>query len=110
MPVDKNLKRLLGQRIAKLRKARGLSQEKFAEKVNILPRAMSCIENGVNYPMADTLERITNALGLKPKDLFDFEYDYSNKELYSLIIGRSKLIKEDIDKLKLVSEILEKIL
>ena len=48
MPVDKNLKRLLGQRIAKLRKARGLSQEKFAEKVNILPRAMSCIENGVN--------------------------------------------------------------
>lgn len=46
MSVDRNLKKLLGLRIAKLRKIKGLSQEKFAENVGISQRAISRIENG----------------------------------------------------------------
>ena len=109
MSADKNLKRLLGLRIAKLRKTKCFSQEKFAEKVGVSPRSISRIENGANYPLPDTLVKIADVLGLKPKNLYDFEYEYSNKELYSSIINKIKLIKDDIDKLKLVDEILGKI-
>ena len=109
MSADKNLKRLLGLRIAKLRKTKGFSQEKFAEKVGVSPRSISRIENGANYPLPATLVKIADLLGLIPKNLYDFEYEYSNKELYSSIINKIKLIKDDIDKLKLVDEILGKI-
>ena len=98
MTIEGNLKKLLGLRIAKLRKAKKLTQEQLAEKINTSPRALSCIENGVNYPTPNTLEKLANALGLKPKDLYDFDDEVNEKELYQSIIGRIKLIKKNISK------------
>ena len=58
------------------RKMNAMSQEKFAELINIDPNSVSRIECGVHYPSMDTLERICTTLKIEMRDLFIF----SNKE------------------------------
>ena len=41
-----NIKKLLGEKIKRLRKNRGLTQEQFSEMINIAPRNLSRIEVG----------------------------------------------------------------
>jgi len=71
-----NYKELLGKRIRLFRKMNTLSQEEFAELINIDPNSVSRIECGVHYPSMDTLERICTTLNIEMRDLFIF----SNKE------------------------------
>ena len=65
-------KELLGTRIREVRKLRGLSQEKLAEKVGVDPKQISRIEGGKSAPSLDTLEAIAKHLQVEMKDLFDF--------------------------------------
>lgn len=67
-------KELLGMRIREVRKARGLSQEKLAEKVGVDPKQISRIEGGKSAPSLDTLEAIAKHLQVEMKDLFDFHH------------------------------------
>ena len=57
-----NIKSLLGKRIKELRRERNLSQEKLAENIGIDPNNLSRIENGKNYPSAETIVKIANSL------------------------------------------------
>ena len=57
-----SLKIQLGQKIQMLRKKRRLTQEQFAELIGIDPKNVSKIENGNNYPSAETLTSIAKAL------------------------------------------------
>ncbi len=66
------IKKLLGQRIAALRRSKNLSQEDLAEKSGYSVEFISLVERGVNAPSVSGLEKIAKALGVEIKDLFDF--------------------------------------
>jgi len=67
-------KELLGTRIREVRKLRGLSQERLAEKVGVDPKQISRIEGGKSAPSLDTLEAIATHLQVEIKDVFDFQH------------------------------------
>lgn len=69
-----DIKRLLGLKIKELRIKKGMTQEELAEKIGLVERNLSKIECGRSFVTADTLANIIDALGIKPKDLFDFDY------------------------------------
>ncbi len=106
MSNNRDIKKLLGSRIAKLRKTKGLSQEKLAEALNISSRSLSRIETGANYPLPETLDKIAEALKVRPKALYDFDEEYNQNELHKSVANKIKLIKGDIEKLKIIDEIL----
>ncbi len=66
------IKKQLGQRIATLRRAAGLTQEGFAEKANYSVEFVSFVERGINAPSVEGCARIAAALGIQLRDIFDF--------------------------------------
>lgn len=70
-----NLKEGLGARLKELRKSKGYTQERLAEKLEITPRQLTRIETGENFPSVETLERISLYLEADLKSLFDFSWD-----------------------------------
>ena len=46
----KDIKKLLGKRIKELRKEKGITQEEFAEMLNVSGRTVSRWETGTNMP------------------------------------------------------------
>lgn len=72
--MDENLiYKKLGQRIKQLRENAHLTQEKLAEKSGISLDYLGKIEVSINKPGLKTLIKISNALELQLKYLFDFE-------------------------------------
>lgn len=103
----KTTKGLLGGRIKELRKLRRLSQEELSERVDIDPKHLSRIEVGRGFPSLDTLEKISKALNVEIKDIFEFMHQARNKELTKNI---SKLLKEaDESKQRLILKIIRAI-
>ncbi len=85
------LKKELGKNIQKIRKSQKLTQEKFAELIGIDPKNVSKIENGLNYPAAETLTAIAQALGVDIYELFvfnDIPYEQMREEILSSINNR----------------------
>ena len=60
---------MLGQKIKRLRKERGLTHVELAVIVNISPVYIGFIENGRRRPSLRTLERLARALKVSAKDL-----------------------------------------
>ncbi len=87
-----DLKIKLGQRIKRLRKERGYTQEVFAEKLDIATSSLGYLETGRYYPAPENAEKIAEALGVEIHDLFYFK-DIENKE--ELV----KEIKNNVDAL-----------
>lgn len=71
----KTLKDGFGVRLKELRKSKGFTQEKLAEKLDIAPRQLTRLETGVNFPSVETLEKICFYLETDLKSLFDFSWD-----------------------------------
>lgn len=65
----------IGNNIAKLRLARGLTQELLGKKVGLTPSAISNIENSTSYPSIDTL--------IKLAEFFGVTLDYLSTDTYS---------------------------
>jgi len=55
-----------------IRVERGMSQERFAELVDISVDFLSLIERGISAPSFETLERLAKKLRLPVADLFTF--------------------------------------
>ncbi len=66
---------LIGERIRKLRQSKGMSQQTLADECGIESPNLSRIENGNTNPTIKSLWKISNALGVKLKDLVDVEYE-----------------------------------
>ena len=60
-----------GMAIVQLRKEQGISQYNLAIKANITFRYLSDIENGKRNLSINILEKISNALGVKPSKIFE---------------------------------------
>ena len=68
---------------------------KMAELIGIAPRNLSNIETGRTFPSPENLEKIANVLKVKIKDLFDFEHQKDDIDLYSEIINRTKSVNRE---------------
>lgn len=66
-----NIKKAFGLRVRTLRTEKHLTQEKLSEKIGRSVDGLSLIERGENWPTAETVERLANALGVDFSDLFD---------------------------------------
>ena len=53
-----------GERVKDLRKQKGMTQERLAEKAGITPAALSQIEKGARVPTIPVLHRIARVLGV----------------------------------------------
>jgi transcriptional regulator with XRE-family HTH domain len=76
-------KDLIGRRIQEIRKVKGLSQEKLAEKADISSTYLSRIECGRENPTLDMLIKLAIALDVEMWEMFDFGHvtSASRKEL-----------------------------
>ena len=95
---DIELKKKLGLKIKQYRKSLNITQELFAEKINLTLRQISFIEIGKCFPSPETLANISNVFNCPMKDLFDFEtvedMQYIKSELNNMLKNYSE------DKLK----------
>ena len=96
-----NIKNLLGEKVKRLRKMRGFTQEQFAEMIDITPRNLCRIETGENFVTSETLDKIINALNVPADILFSYEHLKDEKEILADIYTY-------IDKIKQNSKLLEK--
>ncbi|MFC4306221.1 helix-turn-helix domain-containing protein [Cohnella boryungensis] len=60
----------VGTKIRMFRKNRGLTQEQLGEKVQQPQSYLGGIERGEKNISLDTIDKISNALGIRPVDLF----------------------------------------
>lgn len=84
-------KKLLGEKIAKYRKQKGLTQNELSEIVKLDPKSLSRIEVGGSYPSLYVLEKISNVLNIELSKFFEFDNQTENMD--QLINDISKIIK-----------------
>lgn len=102
-----NLKQELGEKIKRVRKKRGLTQEQLAELIDISSRNLSNIELGQNFPKAETLERILKSLDITTEELFANEHIKSPKELLENIYACLDNVKSDNLKLEKIYKMIK---
>jgi len=69
-----------GNKIRYYRELKNLSQEKFAEKIDVSRSTITSIETGKSFVKYNTIKKICTVLNVQPRDLFDFELDTLTKE------------------------------
>ncbi|MDO5438009.1 MAG: helix-turn-helix transcriptional regulator, partial [bacterium] len=65
---------LVGKRIKEIRESKNIKQNELAELIDIEATNLSKLEKGVHLPKEETIQKITKALNVTIKDLFDFEH------------------------------------
>lgn len=68
-----SLREKFGRRLKAIRLARKMSQEQFAELLDISVDFLSLIERGINVPSFDNLETFSVRLGIPAFEFFKFE-------------------------------------
>lgn len=68
-----SLKLRVGGRLREIRKARGLTQERLAERIERSVDAVSALERGLALPSFETLEKLADVLDVPIRDFFDVE-------------------------------------
>ena len=69
------MKETFGQRLARIRKKKGLTQEDIASKVTISPQAVSKWENDISSPDINTLLTLSELLDVSLDELLSTEDD-----------------------------------
>lgn len=98
MTVDYSL---IGKRLAELRRARGLTQEKLAEMTELTNNYISNIEHNRSIPSLETLLKLCHALQVTPDAVllgaFTQAENYMTSELKQRIEGCTAKEKRLID-------------
>ncbi len=71
----------VGKRIKELREARKMKQIELAELIDMEATNLSKLEKGVHLPKEENLNKITKALKVDIKDLFNFGHLKTKEEL-----------------------------
>ncbi len=71
--VDKNFKKLIGERIKFYRKLNNLTQEELAEAIDFNTKSISLLENGHNYIALNKVPKLCSILKIHPYQLFIFD-------------------------------------
>src|SRR5574344_400641 len=91
----KDIKKEIGKNIKAYRKLKGLTQEELAEKIGIEPPSMSNLERGKFTPSVETLQKLSDILGIKPYEFYVFDEEGD-------IEKRNILIKEIKEKSRIM--------
>ena len=90
--------KMLGNKIAQLRKEKGLTQKQLAELLHVTDGAVSKWERGMNYPDLSLLEPITLALGTDLPCLLSLETSTADQILKTItdlsIQERAQLVRQ----------------
>jgi transcriptional regulator with XRE-family HTH domain len=73
------LRKQFGKKMRSIRKNRGMTQEEFAELLDISVDFLSLVERGLNAPSFESIESFSIILGIPVRDFFDFAPDASPK-------------------------------
>ena len=100
MTENTNIKEMIGNRIRAARKAKGLSQDQLAEKLDVSFQAVSTWEQGKFIPDSDHLPMLAKELDLSLDALFAEEekswelkpinYDFSH--MFTFVKGRAQML------------------
>ncbi len=101
-----DIKREIGEKIKRVRKQRGLTQEQLAEIMEISSRNLSNIELGNSFPKPETLEKFLSALNITTQTLFSNDSIKSDEELLKDINFLINSIQHDHKTLELIYKIL----
>ena len=71
-PGVATLRKLFGKKLRSIRKRRGMTQQEFAELLDISIDFLSLIERGLNAPSFESIESFSITLGIPVRDFFDF--------------------------------------
>lgn len=73
------LRKLFGKKLRVFRKERQMTQEQFAELLNISVDFLSLVERGLNAPSFESIEVFSITLGIPVRDFFDFAPEKPSK-------------------------------
>lgn len=68
---EKVLMRAFGKRVSELRRKRGMTQEQLAAKIDSHVTTIAFIEGGTKFVRLSTLRKLSQALGVEIKELFE---------------------------------------
>ncbi len=105
-----DIKKLLGAKISRLRKEKGISQMQFAEMLGLSTNALSVIETGNGFLTAETLEKILFHLDIEPDELFSFGGLKTNENILKNILKNLDIIKNNRVKLVTIDGILKSLI
>ena len=98
-----NLERLVIDNIKRIRKEKGITQEKLAEACNTATSYIGLMEIYRNVPKLATIERIAEAMDVDPLVFFE-------KKKETLPWEKVELLKKKIEILEILDKQIEKIL
>jgi len=64
------------KKIIEIRKAKGIVQEDLVERTGFDIRQIGNIERGISNTSISNLAQIARALGVHPKELLDFDFEF----------------------------------
>ncbi|CDE89042.1 TPA: XRE family transcriptional regulator [Candidatus Gastranaerophilales bacterium HUM_20] len=77
-----NIKKILGNNVRNLRKAKNLSQEKLAEIIGLERDSLSSIETGRAFTSSEVIANISNYFNVEPSLLFKSDFiEHTDKEV-----------------------------
>lgn len=71
MAVNIRKLKIIGNRIKRLRKERGITQEQLADKIRVTSTYVGFIEQGQRNPSLNTADKIARVLGIKLSEIFE---------------------------------------
>lgn len=95
-----NIREIFAENLRKIRRKRGLTQEKLAEKVDMSLQYLALLELGRKFPSGEMLERLAKALDIETYELLAVP-PTANNELEILrndIIEEIKKLNENLAK------------
>lgn len=112
MDESTQILKVLGKRIANLRKQKGMNQEEFADVSGKMINTISNIERGLSDPKVTTLMSISKALNISIEELFsETKQEKPAEELPSNIFAILQILKKQDDKtLKVIQKQIEALL
>lgn len=104
-----DIKKELGQKIKRIRQKKGLTQEQFAEKINIATRTLAGIEIGESFVSAQTIENILAYTNITLEDFFISSHLRPTEDLLVDINQYLLKIKDNREKVENVYKIIKAI-
>lgn len=97
---------IFGKNVVKYRKLKGYTQEQFSEMVGIDVSTLSNIERGISLPQPANLNKIIEALDVRP-DMMFAESDFDIESIREDLDRRIELIKADEEKTEILYHIVK---
>ncbi len=71
--VSSNIRKQFGRQLQHLRRSKGMTQSKLAEKADLSDNYVGAIERGLRGPSLDTIAHLAKALDVQAWELFNFD-------------------------------------